>query len=56
MLEELIEVLEMSVKKNGEKPLTNKWLLNICKKANEEKWYTAEQLAEFEREENLWKD
>lgn len=30
-LEELIEVLEISVKKNGEKPLTNKYLLNILK-------------------------
>jgi hypothetical protein len=28
----LIETLEESVKKNGEKPLTNKWLLNILKK------------------------
>lgn len=27
----LIEMLEESVKKNGEKPLTNKWLLNILK-------------------------
>ena len=27
----LIEILEESVKKNGEKPLTNKWLLNILK-------------------------
>lgn len=25
----LIEVLQESVKRNGEKPLTNKWLLNI---------------------------
>ena len=31
MLGELIEVLEISVKKNGEIPLTNKHLLNICK-------------------------
>ena len=30
----LIKTLEASVKKNGEKPLTNKWLLNILKKAN----------------------
>lgn len=30
-LETLIEVLEESVKKNGEKPLTNKYLLNILK-------------------------
>ena len=27
----LIEILEKSVKKNGEKPLTNTWLLNILK-------------------------
>lgn len=27
----LIEILEESVNKNGEKPLTNKWLLNILK-------------------------
>ena len=27
----LIEILEQSVEKNGEKPLTNKWLLNILK-------------------------
>ncbi len=31
----LIEILEQSVKKNGEKPLTNKWLLNILKKVRE---------------------
>jgi hypothetical protein len=30
-LDVLIEILEASVKKNGEKPLTNKWLLNILK-------------------------
>ena len=29
----LIEILKESVKKNGEKPLTNKWLLNILKLA-----------------------
>ena len=27
----LINILEESVVRNGEKPLTNKWLLNICK-------------------------
>lgn len=32
-LETLIEILEESVKRNGEKPLTNKWLLNILKMA-----------------------
>jgi hypothetical protein len=30
-LEALIETLEKSVEKNGEKPLTNAWLLNILK-------------------------
>ena len=32
--DKLIQVLELSVKKNGEKPLTNKWLLHICKLVN----------------------
>ena len=31
--EHLIEILEVSVEKNGEQPLTNKWLLNILKMA-----------------------
>lgn len=30
-MEELIEVLEKSVEKHGEKPLTNLYLLNIIK-------------------------
>ena len=30
-IEKLISILETSVEKNGEKPLTNKWLLNIVK-------------------------
>lgn len=30
-LDILIETLEKSVEKNGEKPLTNLWLLNILK-------------------------
>ena len=38
----LIETLEESVKKNGEKPLTNKWLLNILKKVR----------ADLEKDEN----
>jgi hypothetical protein len=33
-IEGLIKILEESVKRNGEKPLTNKWLLNICKMVN----------------------
>lgn len=32
----LIEILEKSIEKNGEKPLTNKWLLNILKQANKQ--------------------
>jgi len=32
-IETLIEILKKSVEKNGEKPLTNKWLLNILKQA-----------------------
>ena len=32
-MEVMIKILEESVKKNGEKPLTNKWLLNILKLA-----------------------
>ena len=35
-LEKLISVLEISVKRNGEKPLTNLWLLNILKLAKKE--------------------
>ena len=30
-LDYLISTLEQSVEKNGEQPLTNRWLLNICK-------------------------
>lgn len=41
-LDVLIEILEKSVEKNGEKPLTNKWLLNILKQAEKQ----------MEREEN----
>jgi len=33
--EKLISILEKSIEKNGEKPLTNKWLLNIVKMADE---------------------
>ena len=35
-LEKLISVLEISVKRNGEKPLTNLWLLNILKLVKKE--------------------
>ena len=30
----LIEILEHSIKKNGVKPLTNEWLLNILKQTD----------------------
>ena len=33
----LITVLERSAEKNGEQPLTNQWLLNICKVAQKKK-------------------
>jgi len=32
-IETVIEIFEKSVERNGEKPLTNKWLLNILKMA-----------------------
>ena len=32
--QDLIDILEASVKKNGVQPLTNEWLLNILKLAN----------------------
>lgn len=35
-VELLIQILEASVKKNGEQSLTNKWLLNILKLHNAE--------------------
>jgi hypothetical protein len=34
-MENLIEILEESVMRNWEKPLTNKWLLNILKMSRE---------------------
>lgn len=33
----LIHLLEKSVEKNGEKPLTNKWLLNMLKMIQQER-------------------
>ena len=35
-LDILISILEKSVEKNGEKPLTNKWLLNILKQVDKQ--------------------
>jgi len=35
-LDILIEILEKSIEKNGVKPLTNQWLLNILKQANKQ--------------------
>lgn len=42
-IDTLIEVLEASISRNGEKPLTNRWLLNIIKQVRnsqelEEEW------------------
>ena len=57
MLDDLIRVLEISVELNWEKPLTNKWLLNICKLANkEEKSITEFKSYEISRSDNVWKD
>ena len=36
-LDLLADILQESVKKNGEKPLTNKWLMNIVLMAIEER-------------------
>jgi len=47
-LETLIEILEASVKKNGEKPLTNLWLLNILK--------MCQTSAELDELEDDWKE
>ena len=35
-IDKIIEVLEQGLEKHGEKPLTNKWLLNIIKLADKE--------------------
>lgn len=36
-MDELIDILKASVKKNGEQPLTNKWLLNILLMAQKQR-------------------
>lgn len=36
-MKHIIEVLGASVEKHGEKPLTNKWLLNLLKVTREKK-------------------
>lgn len=41
-LQSIIEVLEKSVEKHGEKPLTNIWLLNILKQAERKAIYNDE--------------
>ena len=33
--DDLIKILKISVERNGEKPLTNLWLLNIIRKVRE---------------------
>jgi hypothetical protein len=56
--EALIVVLEESVKRNGEKPLTNAYLLNIVKMAARLKDKTDERLeqmlAESMAEDRMW--
>jgi len=44
----LIRILEESVEKNGEKPLTNKWLLNILKMWERRKELDAQHLDAIE--------
>ncbi len=45
--EAMIKILELSVEKNGEKPLTNKWLLNIIKIAMSKKDITNKQIETY---------
>jgi hypothetical protein len=56
MLDDLIRVLEISVEKNWEKQLTNKWLLNICKVANKKETMTEFEWYEMQRNDNVWKN
>lgn len=52
-LQTLIKILEESVVRNGEKPLTNKWLLNILRMAERNLSHEQEVSAE---EENRWRN
>ena len=55
-LEKLTSVLKISVKRNGEKPLTNLWLLNILKLAKKELEQEEETAEQFDRSEDwIWK-
>jgi hypothetical protein len=38
-IDTFIEVLEKSLERNGEKPLTNKWLLNLLKTTQKRQEY-----------------
>lgn len=58
-IDTLIEVLEASISRNGEKPLTNKWLLNIIKKVQtrqelEEEWADRNNMAADYWAEDWW--
>lgn len=48
----LIEILEISIKKNGEIPLTNTHLLNILKMAD--RWIEENENAHIEYEDPNW--
>jgi len=53
-LDTLIETLEYSVKKNGEKPLTNLWLLNILKQVRDQEEKEDERLDIYYSHDELW--
>lgn len=50
----LKEVLEKSVELNGEKPLTNRWLLNIVKKSMQKKDSEVINLWEYGSDEDIY--
>lgn len=50
----LKEVLEKSVELNGEKPLTNRWLLNIVKKSMKKRDSEAINLWEYGSDEDIY--
>ncbi len=55
-MDELIEILTESVKRNGEKPLTNKWLLNILLMAERRENAIAEDIFEYQDDQDwMWK-
>ena len=38
-MDDIIAILEKSVERNWEKPLTNLWLLNILKLSQKDDWF-----------------